>query len=51
MLNFKLCYENIREKVIMTGDGGDGNFGGYDHYKSAYIMQTLSKINIFKKYI
>ena len=40
----KLAKEN-NIKVVLTGDGADEMFCGYDRYKSTYIA---SKLNIFK---
>jgi len=50
MLNFVMA-KNVKEKILMTGDGGDEIFGGYDHYRSAYILSSLAKINPFKFFI
>ncbi len=49
ILNYVLA-KNVTEKVIITGDGGDEIFGGYDHYRSAYILQDLSRLNFLKKF-
>ena len=46
----KLAKEN-NTKVILTGDGADELFSGYDRYKSAYIANKFRFLSIFSKKI
>ena len=46
----KLAKEN-NIKVVLTGDGADELFCGYDRYKSAYLAKKLSFLSFFSKKI
>jgi asparagine synthase (glutamine-hydrolysing) len=40
--------KNIKEKVLLVGDGGDEIFTGYLKYRSIYFFSILNKINFLK---
>ena len=46
ILNYSMS-KVIDEKILMTGDGGDESFTGYDRYRSIHILNFLRKLNIF----
>ena len=46
ILNYSMS-KIIDEKILMTGDGGDESFTGYDRYRSIHILNFLRKLNIF----
>jgi len=48
VLNYVMS-KNVREKVLITGDGGDEIFTGYDQYRSIYYLTVLNKFNFLKK--
>lgn len=47
ILNYTMS-KQISEKILMTGDGGDESFTGYDRYRTMHILNFLKKFNIFK---
>ena len=47
ILNYKMA-NSIEEKILITGDGGDEIFTGYDSYRSIHIIYLIQKLNIFK---
>lgn len=47
ILNYTMS-KKIQEKVLITGDGGDETFTGYDKYRSIYIINQIQKFNFFK---
>ena len=49
ILNYKMA-NTIKEKILITGDGGDEIFTGYDSYKSIYIINLLQKFNLLKNF-
>ena len=49
ILNYKMA-NSIHEKILITGDGGDEIFTGYDSYRSIHIIYLIQKFNIFKNF-
>jgi len=47
ILNYVMS-KKIKEKVLLTGDGGDETFTGYDQYKSILMLTMFQKFNVFK---
>ena len=37
--------KKINEKILITGDGGDETFTGYDIYRSIHLINFLRKFN------
>ena len=40
ILNYVMS-KHVKEKILLTGDGGDETFTGYDKYRSIYIIHQF----------
>ena len=49
ILNYVMS-KHVKEKILLTGDGGDETFTGYDKYRSIYIIHQFQKLNLFKNF-
>ena len=49
ILNYKMS-NSINEKILITGDGGDEIFTGYDSYRSIHMINLIQKLNLFKNF-
>ena len=49
ILNYVMS-KHVKEKILLTGDGGDETFTGYDKYRSIYLIQQFQKLNLFKNF-
>ena len=47
VLNYSMS-KKISEKILITGDGGDEVFTGYDKYRSIHLINFLRKFNFLK---
>ena len=47
ILNYTMS-KKISEKILITGDGGDEVFTGYDKYRSIHLINFLRKFNLLK---
>ncbi len=47
VLNYSMS-KKINEKILITGDGGDEVFTGYDKYRSIHLINFLRKFNFLK---